>query len=152
MERKTFIFNDTDLLADLNARYGAVMATAIYDQLAHSATIQPGVNNVPDCAQVLRLSEIAHRLRAHVRDLIVRYRAAENTPKNWSMNMSALFDGVGTKGEIFRAYVLYKKMNHDFHVMYAASIKTVDVSEPNDMHRWYDGRAQNDALQTRRRI
>ncbi len=152
MERKTFIFNNTDLLTDLNARYGTVMGPAIYDQLAHPAAIQPGVNNTPDCADVLRLSEIAHRLRAHVRDLITHYRAAENTPKNWSMNMGALFDGAGTKGEIFRAYALYKKMNHDFHAVFAASIKSTDVSEPNDIRRWYDGRAQNDAAQTSRRI
>ena len=152
MERKTFIFNNTDLLADLNARYGTVMGPAIYDQLASPATIQPGSNNATDCADVLRLSEIAHRLRAHIRDLIAHYRVARHAPKNWPMNMAALFDGAGTRGEIFRAYALYKKMNHDFHAVYAASIKAMDVSEPKDIRRWYDGRAQNHAAQTSHRI
>ena len=138
--------------SEFEAQYGSVLGPAIYDQLVHPATIHPGVNSAPDCAHVLRLSEIAHRLRAHVRDLIVRYRAAENTPKNWSMNMSALFDGAGTRGEIFRAYALYKKMNHDFHAVYSASIKIMDVSEPNDIRRWYDGRAQNEAARMPNRI
>ncbi len=145
MEHTNTDLRRTDLLADLETRYGAVMGPAIYDQLAHPAAIQPGSNNATDCADVLRLSEIVYRLRAHVRDLITHYRAARHTPKNWPMNMGALFDGPGTKGEIFRAYALYKKMNHDFHAVYAASIKAMDLSEPKDIHRWYDGRARNDA-------
>ena len=141
MEQTTEQLNKTALLADLETRYGGVMGQAIYDQLtrvSHASTKEP------DCLEVLQLSEIAHRLRAHVRELIQQYRAQEYTATKWPQNVVALFDGSGTKGEIFRAYRLYKKMNRDFHALYDACMAMTDRQEPHCVRRWYDARVSND--------
>lgn len=130
-------------LTDLETRYGGVMGQAIYDQLTRVSheSIQE-----PDCLKVLQLSEIAHRLRAHVRDLIEQYRQNETTSKTWPQNVVGLFDGVGTKGEIFRAYRLYKKMNRYFHALYDECMERVKAYNPVCIRRWYDARVSNDIV------
>jgi hypothetical protein len=141
MEQTIEQLNKIALLADLETRYGGVMGQAIYDQLTrvHRESLQE-----PDCLEVLQLSEIAHRLRAHVRDLIQQYRTNENISKTWPQNVVALFDGAGTKGEIFRAYRLYKKMNREFHALYDVCMPMTDRQEPHCVRRWYDARVSND--------
>jgi hypothetical protein len=141
MEQTTEQLNKTGLLADLETRYGGVMGQAIYDQLTR---VSQASTHEPDCLEVLQLSEIAHRLRAHVRDLIQEYRANAGTSKTWPKNVITLFDGSGTKGEIFRAYRLYKKMNRDFHVLYDVCMAMTDKQEPHCIRRWYDARVSND--------
>lgn len=143
MEQATEQLNKTALLADLETRYGGVMGQAIYDQLTLVDSKRARTQE-PDCLEVLQLSEIAHRLRAHVRDLIKQYRQNETTSNTWPKNVVALFDGSGTKGEIFRAYRLYKKMNQDFHALYDACMATTDRQEPHCVRRWYDARVSND--------
>ena len=141
MEQTIEQLNKTALLTDLETRYGGVMGQAIYDQLtrvSHESTQEP------DCLEVLQLSEIAHRLRGHVRDLIQKYRQNETTSNTWPKNVVSLFDEAGTKGEIFRAYRLYKKMNRDFHALYNACIAMTETSEPHCVRRWYDARVSND--------
>lgn len=129
-------------LADLESRYGGVMGQAIYDQLVLTSAERTHTGE-PDCVEVLQLSEIAHRLRTHVRDLIKQYRKNETTSNSWPQNVVALFDGAGTKGEIFRAYRLYKKMNRDFHVLYDECMEKVQAHDPVCIRRWYDENAAN---------
>ena len=143
MEQTTEQLNKTALLADLETRYGGVMGQAIYDQLVLTSAERTHTGE-PDCVEVLQLSEIAHRLRTHVRDLIKQYRKNETTSNSWPQNVVVLFDGAGTKGEIFRAYRLYKKMNRDFHALYDVCMTMTDRQEPHCVRRWYDARVSND--------
>lgn len=142
MEQTIEQLNKTALLADLETRYGGVMGQAIYDQLTRVSHVS---TQEPDCLEVLQLSEIAHRLRGHVRDLIKQYRQNETTPNTWPKNVVALFDGSGSKGEIFRAYRLYKKMNRDFHALYDECMEKVKAYDPVCVRRWYDARVINDS-------
>lgn len=145
MEQTIEQLNKTALLADLETRYGGVMGQAIYDQLT-LVNSKRAQTQEPDCLEVLQLSEIAHRLRAHVRDLIQQYHAQEYNTTKWPQNVVALFDGSGTKGEIFRAYRLYKKMNRDFHTLYDVCMAMTDRQEPHCVRRWYDARVSNDMM------
>lgn len=147
MEQTIEQLNKTALLADLETRYGGVMGQAIYDQLTRVSHVS---TKEPDCLEVLQLSEIAHRLRAHVRDLIQQYRAQEYTATKWPQNVVAIFDGSGTKGEIFRAYRLYKKMNRDFHALYDECMAMTNKQEPDCVRRWYDARVSNDSASATR--
>lgn len=129
-------------LTDLETRCGGVMGQAIYNQLTLVDSKRARTQE-PDYLEVLQLSEIAHRLRAHVRDLIEQYRQNETTANTLPKNVVALFDGSGTKGEIFRAYRLYKKMNRDFHALYDECMEKVQAHDPVCIRRWYDDNATN---------
>lgn len=143
MEQTIEQLNKIALLADLETRYGGVTGQAIYDQLTRVSILS---TQEPDCLEVLQLSEIAHRLRTHTRDLIKKYRTNQGTSKAWPQNVTALFDGSGTKGEIFRAYRLYKKMNRDFHVLYNECMKKVQTHDPAYIRRWYPLATSNDEV------
>lgn len=64
---------DADLILELQDRFGDVYAQSILDQL----TRFPCRDDDPQCLEVLQMSEIAHRLRHHLREKIRECRELE---------------------------------------------------------------------------
>lgn len=75
---------DADLILELQDRYGDAYAQSILDQL----TRFPCRDDDLQCLEVLQMSEIAHRLRQHLRDKI---RACRELEAQASLHESQLF-------------------------------------------------------------
>ena len=97
---------DATTSAELHGRHGDVFTQALLGNLNKSHSDKKEL----DCMDVLQMSEIAHRLRSHIREMITDYRNLD--AKSQTEKTDALREQINV------IYHLYRETNQDFHQMF----------------------------------
>lgn len=109
---------DAATLADLQGRFGDVFTQALVDHFNKSKSDKP-----LDCTEVLQMSEITHRFRSHVCEMIADCRALDAQRQNEEASI--------LREQIATIFQIYRKANHDFHQMFSLYMERIGQTATN---------------------